>query len=621
MRLDTVIVIIRHNTELAGDVRLACREFDALLGAEGAAISSRRALNGHLGEWGLAQRLLLSKRASVVAVKWHGVESHSIDRLARCSAFAQEILVLHESAAAQAAFVKKCASPHCIANTLGGFLTVVLAWNYIIESEGVLDAPAARQRIQTTVDLLLEPFLHSDCSKSSLRLRNAKKTTLSLTHDLHIYKAKFFPRMVRALLNLFPKEGGPIVDPFCGSGTALLEASLLGLESYGVDIDPICQLISRAKVEPFLSPVKTLSAIKAFEKALAASPKPPKTYKFPEELSRMLDRRDRLDGTRYAEEIRRDAAVVCGALHQVRARGPAKDLLRVLASDAVTKKIRYRFVGVGNGRYTIEVVKQPIVDRLREKLARCRELCGVFEELQTKFGFQFGRVTVKDGDSRSYGTWGVPGPAEIVITSPPYLPASSGREHYTASRALAFAVLGFQAGRGGYYNAQHDGENSDFDLSSFPEAQRLMDYLMSDKSENADPQRDAMRFERKAIPTRKYLSDMRQFFEQAHSALSQRGHLLTVVANQHTFYSHRRQELEHVAQCRELYSEIAGDAGLLFEEEIKVELLKSAVSKARPRATDDYFEAILISRPQLRRHGANKARARHSNGVELSAAE
>ena len=120
---------------------------------------------------------------------------------------------------------------------------------------------------------------------------------------------------------------------------------------------------------------------------------------------------------------------------------------------------------------------------------------------------------------------------------------------------------------------------------------------MSDASEYADPQRDAMRFERKAMPTRQYLADISSFFSSASASLAPKGRLLLVVANQHTFYSHRRQQLEHVVSGPTLYSEIAESAGLVLAEVITMELLKSSVTKARPRASEDYFEAILVSRP------------------------
>ena len=139
--------------------------------------------------------------------------------------------------------------------------------------------------------------------------------------------------------------------------------------------------------------------------------------------------------------------------------------------------------------------------------------------------------------------------------------------------------------------------HSSFRLADFGEADRLMTYLMSDASADADPQRDAMRFERKAMPTRQYLADISSFFSAAGSTLAPSGRLLLVVANQHTFYSHRRQQLEHVVCGPTLYSEIAEPSGLVLDEVITMELLKSAVTKARPRASEDYFEAILVSTP------------------------
>lgn len=51
----------------------------------------------------------------------------------------------------------------------------------------------------------------------------------------HPCDAKFRPRLARAILQIYGEE--PILDPMCGSGTTLITASHLGLESYGVDIE------------------------------------------------------------------------------------------------------------------------------------------------------------------------------------------------------------------------------------------------------------------------------------------------------------------------------------------------------------------------------------------------
>lgn len=71
-----------------------------------------------------------------------------------------------------------------------------------------------------------------------------------LTHWFYPYKGKFHPQMVRALLNIMQLEPGQtVLDPFIGSGTTALEAHLLGLRCIGVDISPLCTLVSRVKTE------------------------------------------------------------------------------------------------------------------------------------------------------------------------------------------------------------------------------------------------------------------------------------------------------------------------------------------------------------------------------------
>ncbi|MFX1486394.1 MAG: DNA methyltransferase [Promethearchaeota archaeon] len=75
-----------------------------------------------------------------------------------------------------------------------------------------------------------------------------EEPSLYLTHYMHPYKGKFHPKMVRALLNyVFPNDQGLIMDNFAGSGTLLVEASLLGLDSIGIEINPLSVLMSNVK--------------------------------------------------------------------------------------------------------------------------------------------------------------------------------------------------------------------------------------------------------------------------------------------------------------------------------------------------------------------------------------
>jgi len=73
--------------------------------------------------------------------------------------------------------------------------------------------------------------------------------TTYLTHKLHAYPAKFIPHIPRWFLREYGHAGGTMLDPFCGSGTALVEANLLGMHALGVDINPLTRLLLRAKTE------------------------------------------------------------------------------------------------------------------------------------------------------------------------------------------------------------------------------------------------------------------------------------------------------------------------------------------------------------------------------------
>ncbi len=70
-------------------------------------------------------------------------------------------------------------------------------------------------------------------------------------HNVFRYPAKFHPPVAHSLISKFSNEGDVILDPFVGSGTALVEAALLGRSAVGSDIDPLAAFVARAKVSPF----------------------------------------------------------------------------------------------------------------------------------------------------------------------------------------------------------------------------------------------------------------------------------------------------------------------------------------------------------------------------------
>ena len=77
-----------------------------------------------------------------------------------------------------------------------------------------------------------------------------KRVTHSGIEGIHPYPAKFVAELPRTLLNILPvPTGTAVLDPFCGSGTTLVESQRRGLVSVGIDVNPIACLMSQVKTE------------------------------------------------------------------------------------------------------------------------------------------------------------------------------------------------------------------------------------------------------------------------------------------------------------------------------------------------------------------------------------
>jgi DNA modification methylase len=74
-----------------------------------------------------------------------------------------------------------------------------------------------------------------------------KADTKEYTHCLHNYPAMMIPQIVRELLIRYGTPNGWVLDPYCGTGTSLVEASMFGMNGVGCDINPLVRLIAATK--------------------------------------------------------------------------------------------------------------------------------------------------------------------------------------------------------------------------------------------------------------------------------------------------------------------------------------------------------------------------------------
>src|SRR5947208_2086524 len=73
------------------------------------------------------------------------------------------------------------------------------------------------------------------------------------THLIHPYPAKLLAHIPFFFLaqTELSEDGETVADPFCGSGTVLLESVLAGRSAFGADANPLARLIATVKTTKY----------------------------------------------------------------------------------------------------------------------------------------------------------------------------------------------------------------------------------------------------------------------------------------------------------------------------------------------------------------------------------
>lgn len=409
----------------------------------------------------------------------------------------------------------------------------------------------------------------------------AKQTTGHLFHGLHVYKAKFFPRMARAFINLC--GGTTLLDPFAGSGTALVESSVMGIPAIGVDIDPLSVAIAQAKAQLLNDDGSAGEAIADVLCRLDGTAKGQLSMFDIAETAAAYNITPRFLRHRIPEpelrEVETDVATILNTLRPL----PACSPLHIALSDALSRKFKFRFLGLGYGRFSLTIqprrVRAMFVDNLHY-LSRSLE---VWRWLKTQTGVRPAPIRVLRGDARQLPL--EDSSVECIITSPPYMPASSGRENYLKSKAYAMTALGLitpdavdtlEAEQIG--SVQRVGAPEDL-----PEDVRAVVEWMQN-----DPTRCV-----KAPATASYFADLRESLREVRRVLVPGGKCAYVVARRHVFYRYRSREVVRTVESADLTAQLAVQAGLCLLGLVHVELQKQN-TVARPRSLDAYYETVVL---------------------------
>jgi hypothetical protein len=399
-----------------------------------------------------------------------------------------------------------------------------------------------------------------------------RQSTRYSSHGLHEYRGKFNPQVVRAIGNLFGlEEGAWVFDPFCGSGTTLLEAAHIGWNALGIDINPLGVLIANAKIAAFnASPMVLQHECDALAKRLDPIPDG-------------SDWRNHLPEPSYLERwfpvpVLRQLRAILAAIDQTK---PArlKDVFRVILSD-ICRDVSLQDPGDLRIRRRKDAADnypavEMFVDSMRTKVAA---VVRARQQVQPKNGTTQLAVFADSREAdrsvrvllQNRGQTGFDG----AITSPPYATAMP----YLDTQRLSLALLGLIRSR-----ELRRGEKTLIGNREIQDKERrqLEEHIRANAANLPDPviafcrrlvdlaDHESHGFRRRNVPALayKYLADMGSMFASLLTIIRPKGCYALLVGRNSTVL--RGEEI--LIDTPHLLAEVAASRGWTVEETLSFE--------------------------------------------------
>lgn len=303
-------------------------------------------------------------------------------------------------------------------------------------------------------------------------------------HDWYRFVLSFPPHLVREYIKKFElKQNNVLLDPFCGTGTTLVEAKLAGMKVIGLEGNPFPHFASSVKTdwnvdadqlstrarEVADNALAVLKSQGIDDKLLFGNPNDLNLQTLPPEKEKLI----------LANSISplplHKTLVLLERLNQYEGEPFYRHALLALGNALVFKISNLHFgpeVGVRNPKVDVPVVSNWLVEI--EKMAN---------DLRLVEGKTFPETEIHLADARMLDMSGSHS-VEAVITSPPY----PNEKDYTRTTRLESVLLGFinskeelrelkkrlvRSNTRGIYK----GDDDDQWVSDFPEIQRIADEI------------------------------------------------------------------------------------------------------------------------------------------------
>lgn len=268
---------------------------------------------------------------------------------------------------------------------------------------------------------------------------NSINTEDKMIHDWYRFVLSFPPHLVRDYLRDFDLQpGGVVLDPFCGTGTTLVECQLNGGRGIGIEANPFPEFASRVKTDWSVNPdnlatVAMEVAERSLEK-LASEGFDDLGHNFNTNvpLRRLPPQAERALITNSISPIPlHKVLVLLEEINRFSDFHEHQYMVLALGKALVASIGNLRFgpeVGIGKVKSDA-----PVVGSWRAEIRR------ITADLQQLQGRDYLHTTVYLADARELSRSLSPESVQMVITSPPY----PNEKDYTRTTRLESVILGF----------------------------------------------------------------------------------------------------------------------------------------------------------------------------------
>lgn len=243
-------------------------------------------------------------------------------------------------------------------------------------------------------------------------------------HSWYRFILSFPPHLVQEYIQKFGITAEhQVLDPFCGTGTTVVECKKLGIPSVGTEANPMAWFAGSVKLDWTPDPEQLLEIAEtigtATEQAIAQAPEPLRTL--PEQSQKVILKNS-------ISELPLHKTLIL--LEQLDRYSALRHLRLALAKAVITSISNLRFgpeVGVGKAKLDAPVVE-----------AWLKEVQTIAADLRYLQTLPLARATIHHADARQMLQVLAPSSVDAVITSPPY----PNEKDYTRTTRLESVLLG-----------------------------------------------------------------------------------------------------------------------------------------------------------------------------------